>query len=146
MKASPTLRIRLPAASRAIIAADAERRHPEEACGALLGRTMSGGVEVVEAVPLPNAHSGDRRRRYALEPEALLAVHKNARGQGLRVVGYYHSHPDGTAVPSRTDREFAWPGTSYVLVAVTDGAAREVRSWRVVGEDDRDSFVEETIE
>ena len=47
------------------------------------------------------------------------------------VVGYYHSHPGGQAVPSRRDRALAWPQATYLIVATADGAMRERRGWRL---------------
>ena len=56
-----------------------------------------------------------------------------AAGSTSEVVGYYHSHPDGLATPSSTDRQSAWPGVSYIIVAVKSGRAMEVRSWSFDG-------------
>ena len=82
------------------------------------------------SLPAENVHP-DRRRRYALAPEALLAAQKAARAEGLDLVGYYHSHPDHPPRPSAADRRDAWPGVSYLIVAVAGGAAGEARSWRL---------------
>lgn len=49
----------------------------------------------------------------------------------LEVVGYYHSHPVGPAVPGATDRTDAWPGVSYLIVSASGTSAGEVRSWRL---------------
>jgi proteasome lid subunit RPN8/RPN11 len=62
----------------------------------------------------------------------------------MQLVGFYHSHPDGAAVPSPFDREAAWPWYSYLIVPVRGGAAGSVRSWRL--RDARVDFVEEKIE
>lgn len=127
---------------------EALRRHavdayPEECCGFLLGRTTGDGA-VVEAVsPARNEATDGRSSRYLISPEAVLLA--RARGRELRreVVGYYHSHPDGSAEPSRHDLADAWPATSYVIVPVTDGAPGEPRSWRLRA--DRQGFLEEQI-
>ena len=126
------------------IGREAEARYPEEGCGFLLGRT-GGGAKVVERVVVAaNASSEGWRSRFLIHPEAVLAAHKAARGEGLEVVGVFHSHPDQPAVPSETDREGAWPGWSYVIVSVRAGQAAGVRSWRLTEAGGR--FVEETIE
>ena len=63
----------------------------------------------------------DRARCYAIAPERFLAVDRDARARGLDVVGFFHSHPDHPAVPSRTDLERAW--SSYVYVIAPTGSA-----------------------
>ena len=49
----------------------------------------------------------------------------------MEIVGYYHSHPSGEAIPSRRDRDAAWPGTSYMIGATTDETVSEWRSWHL---------------
>lgn len=135
---------------RASIEEHAESTYPEECCGVLIGRARleegnhASPESVVQSVrPTSNVHPGDRRHRYAIRPAALLAAHQEARAAGLDVVGYYHSHPDHAAVPSARDRATAWPGCSYVIIALAGGKVTEMRSWRLT--DDREQFEEETI-
>ena len=134
-----------------IISGDMEaiRRHgeaayPEECCGFLLGRTGGSSTAVERVVPVDNERQDSRHNRFLIHPETVLAAHKEARGLGLDVVGYYHSHPDHPAQPSEFDREHAWPGLSYVIVAVRSGKAEEARSWRL--SDDRARFEEEEMQ
>ena len=96
------------------IATDASSRYPIEACGILIGDRESGRHTVREVRVEPNSHGGSRRRRFAIAPEALLRAEKEARAAGLEVVGYYHSHPDAAAAPSKRDLEAAWPEVSYL--------------------------------
>lgn len=124
----------------------AEAAYPEECCGVLIGRSSRaerpvGAVELV--LPARNDHPDNRRTRYLIPPELLLAAHKQARAAGLDVLGYYHSHPDRPAVPSETDRQNAWPGVSYVILAVEQGRVAAIRSWRLV--DARGAFEEEAL-
>ena len=109
----------------------AEEALPEECCGVLLGRCEAGSTSVGRALPAVNTAS-DPSRRFEISPEVLLRAHDQAREEGLEVVGYYHSHPDGVAVPSATDRAAAWPGVSYLILAVNGGRRREARSWRLL--------------
>lgn len=149
-----------PAASLAVSAADmeaigrhAERTYPEECCGFLLGRAPApasqgagagDGATLVERVaPAANERQDSRHNRFVMSPETVLAAHKEARAAGLAVVGYYHSHPDHPAEPSEFDREHAWPGLSYLIVAVRDGRVDRARSWRL--RDDRERFEEEHL-
>lgn len=124
-----------------------EETYPEECCGFLIGRTgaAAGETTVVERLlPVPNERQDSRHNRFVIHPETVLAAHKEARAAGADVVGYYHSHPDHPARPSDFDREHAWPGLSYLIVAVAGGRAGDARSWRLT--DERDRFDEEIVE
>ena len=50
-------------------------------------------------------------------------------GEGLEIVGYYHSHPDHPAVPSAYDTAHAWPWYSYLIVRIEQGQPREAASY-----------------
>ncbi len=119
------------------IRCQAAEAYPTECCGILLGRRTGDDVEVDRLVTAPNATRENPTRRFAIAPELLLATHREARQAARLVVGYYHSHPDHPARPSRTDRRHAWPGVSYLIVSVDSGRAGDVRSWRLGdGEED----------
>jgi len=130
------------------IRAHAEAAYPEECCGALVG--WSGGVGgrgrgrvVVRAIPTGNGAVRGRGRRYLIPGEVVRAVEAEARAGGLAVVGFYHSHPDGGAEPSRSDLELAWPWYSYLIAGVSGGRAGAIRGWRL--RDDRATFEPETL-
>ena len=109
--------------------------YPEECCGALLGHEEEGDL-VVEAVrAIDNVREDERRRRFLVDPKDYLAVEREARLQGLTVLGFYHSHPDHPAKPSEFDRLHAWPNLSYLIVSVAEGAPEEMTCWRL--SDDR---------
>ena len=116
----------------------AEATYPEEACGGMLGRADSDTVEVVEVVSLANVREVERRRRYLIGPDDVLALERRAEARGLQVVGYYHSHPDAPAEPSAFDREHAWPWYVYLIVSVAEGRAAEAKAWRLA--DDRGEY------
>ncbi len=138
----------LSAADRETIEHHLEAGYPDEACGVMIGRELPGATptrtQVVRLVLADNAREDSRHNRYVIPPEAVLAAEKAARAEGLGVIGYFHSHPDHPARPSDFDREHAWPGLSYLIVAIRGGKAEDVRSWRLC--DDRESFLEETLE
>jgi proteasome lid subunit RPN8/RPN11 len=157
---SPAAPARTEPAALAVSAADmeaigrhAEHTYPEECCGFLLGRLPApatasegndGATTLVErVVPAANELPDSRHNRFGMTPETVLAAHKEARAAGLAVVGYYHSHPDHPAEPSEIDREHAWPGLSYLIVAVRGGQVDRARSWRL--RDDRERFEEEHL-
>jgi len=99
---------------------------------------------VVEIVAVENRREESRHNRYLIAPEQFLFADRAARGAGLDVIGFFHSHPDHPARPSAFDLEHAWPYYSYLIVGVTRGQAGEGRSWRLA--EDRSRFEEETVE
>jgi proteasome lid subunit RPN8/RPN11 len=121
-----------------------EATYPEECCGFLLGTAAGAETAVERTVAVENERPDSRHNRFVIQPETVLAAHKEARALGLEVVGYYHSHPDHPARPSEFDREHAWPGLSYLIVAVANGKAQDARSWRL--SDDRERFEEEEVD
>lgn len=148
------------------IAQAAVNSYPKECCGLLVGRREAIAAAesdhdsrtVVEVVAVENAwdvslleytdpqagrekdHSA--RDRYWIDPADLLRVQRQAREQGLEIIGIYHSHPDHGAVPSECDRALAWPVYSYLIVSVTAGQILDLKSWRL---DDQSQFQPEPV-
>lgn len=122
----------------------ASMSYPDECCGVLIGRVLGDSTVVERVLSVGNERNDSRHNRYLINPETVLAAHKEARALGLDVVGYYHSHPDHPARPSDFDREHAWPGVSYLIVAVEKRKVADIRSWRLA--DDRERFDEEEID
>jgi proteasome lid subunit RPN8/RPN11 len=121
-----------------------EATYPEE-CGGLLLGVIEGGRRVIRDVRrLRNIREDSRHNRVALDPLDYARAEREASERGLGVWGYYHSHPDHPAEPSRYDLEHA-PFTewSYLIVAVRGGRAAEIRAWTL--SEDRTQFDEEQI-
>jgi proteasome lid subunit RPN8/RPN11 len=70
-------------------------------------------------------------RRYTIAPETLLAAQRYARDRQLEIVGIYHSHPDGLAIPSECDRLWAWQQYSYIIASVREGKTVDIQSWQL---------------
>ncbi len=115
--------------------------YPAEACGGLVGREHGPSKHVTQTVRLRN--EADEHSRYFANPLDLLHLEQSVREQSLRVLGYYHSHPDCPAAPSETDRELAWPVLCYLIVPVLSGMAGEPKCW--VLRPDGSEFVEEPV-
>lgn len=130
-----------------IIRTHAASTYPEECCGIMLGYLANESKTVVEVIPTENAwskqESGGKRRRYAIAPEFMLKIQKEARSSSLNIIGIYHSHPDNPAIPSESDRTQAWQEYSYIIVSVPNKKAGELKSWCL---DDTHQFQEEKIE
>ncbi|WP_233130821.1 M67 family metallopeptidase [Sphingomonas jeddahensis] len=94
-----------------------------EVCGLLLGQRSQ-----VEAIaPCANVHTTPATH-FELDPAALFRALRAARGGGSRVIGHYHSHPSGDALPSITDAASAPPDGAFWLIA----ASSDLTAWRAV--------------
>jgi len=126
------------------IRAHGVRDYPYECCGLLLGRFEVDAKVVRETYPISNAREESaKRNRFLITPEELMRGEQYARSKEIEVVGFYHSHPDSPAVPSRYDLEHAWPTYSYIIVSTTPGNAGDLYSWEQ--EADRSHFNQEEI-
>ena len=137
--------IRLPNEQLTEIREHGVRDYPFECCGLLLGRFGEDGKSVKETYPISNAREESaKRNRFLITPEELMKGERYARSRDLEVVGFYHSHPDSPAVPSKYDLEHAWPTYSYIIVSTSEGQSGDLFSWEQ--ESDRSRFNEEKIE
>ena len=123
--------------------------YPNECCGIMIGRDVSDGActrRIVERLePMQNVFDRQQqRRRFAVDPLALMKAEKSAADAGQLVLGFYHSHPDHPARPSEFDREHAWPFYSYVIVAIAQGKPVDMTSW--VLDDQTQTFSRQDIE
>jgi proteasome lid subunit RPN8/RPN11 len=114
----------------AVLEAHLIRAYPREGCGVLVGRDGETGRTVEAVVGVENVRA-EESGRYEIHPERFLEIEKRARDAGASVVGFFHSHPDRPAEPSRFDRAHAWAYYSYVIASVVEGRLEEVRSFRL---------------
>jgi proteasome lid subunit RPN8/RPN11 len=125
-----------------------EDTYPHECCGALLGRFLSGEWMVEDAVRAGNTRTDSAHNRYNIAPVELVKIERGARGRGLDIAGFYHSHPDHPAQWSQTDfAEAHWIGCAYVITTVNQGKAAETNSFLLAGTTEEDKrFEQQTIE
>ncbi len=94
---------------------------PAEACGVVVG----AAADIAAAIRATNV-AADPTTAFEIDPATLVAVHRAERTGAGRVVGWYHSHPNGVARPSATDAARAAPDGRLWLIA----AAGQVAAWR----------------
>ncbi|HHL40163.1 MAG TPA: M67 family peptidase [Deltaproteobacteria bacterium] len=125
------------------LTAHARTAYPRECCGVLVGTASE--VKVVERVVRTENRNTERAGdRYEISPADLNRIDKEARAEGLDVLGFYHSHPDHADRPSRFDRERGQPWYSYLIVSVRGGRVESARSWCF--EEPDEPFAEEALE
>ena len=117
--------------------------YPNECCGVLLGKDQDGRKVVTDILPLENARADSPRNRFLILPEDFVRSDREARRRGVDILGFYHSHPDHPARPSEYDREHAWPWYTYLILAVENGAPREITGWLLT--EDRLKFLPEKL-
>lgn len=136
--------VRLDAAAVSAIAAAAVAAYPNEACGLLIGSTDDAGWRVKAAVAGPNVHP-EPRRRFEVDPKLVFAWMRKLRGSADSLVGHFHSHPDGPAEPSATDRDSAYDRNAlWLIAAVTRDGVRGLRAYRL-GKGSDPAFLEVPI-
>jgi proteasome lid subunit RPN8/RPN11 len=96
---------------------------PRECCG------LVEGVRSGENVSATRLHStrniAAEIDRFEIDPEAHFAILRSVRAKGSDIVGCYHSHPNGRAMPSAWDlanvgeEGFVW--LIYALTEQSDG-------------------------
>ncbi len=109
--------------------AHAQTTYPDECCGAMLGSVDGGDKLVRIAMILENVSEGSQAARYELRPEDLLKADREARKQGMDLVGIYHSHPDCGAYFSETDLKNSCPWYSFVVLSIRNGEFDHANSW-----------------
>lgn len=148
--------LHLPRAVYDAIRAHGEQTYPHECCGALLGRSSSADAgagqaaewHVEAAVPAGNTRTDSAHNRYNIAPAELVKIEREARGRGLDIAGFYHSHPDHPALWSPTDfAEAHWIGCCYVITSVTQRKATVTNSFLLAGRTEEDKgFEQQTID
>jgi proteasome lid subunit RPN8/RPN11 len=107
------------------IVTHARAEAPRECCGMLIGT----GTSVLEAAAARNI--AERPTRFLIDPQDHIDAIRRARERGLAVLGFYHSHPHSSPVPSETDVEEAtYPDHLYVIVGL-ERDTPEIRCFRL---------------
>jgi proteasome lid subunit RPN8/RPN11 len=124
-----TRQVELPAALADAIRAQARAASPYGCCGLLEGLRVEGvrgdrAFKVKALHPVRNLSS--EPARFEMEPQGQFAAHRAARANGAAIIGCYHSHPYGPALPSAADRA---------------GAGEENFLWLIAGDEGLNAFV-----
>jgi|SRR5690348_1739192 len=124
-----------------------EQTYPHECCGVLLGHADQEGRTVTRTVRCGNTRADSPHNRYHIAPSELVRIQRQAREEGLEIVGFYHSHPDHPARWSQTDlAEAHWIGCSYVITSVEKGSANITNSFLLAGDiEENKHFVDEPV-
>ena len=122
----------LTAAQAADLTQMAEAAYPREACALLVGRAEADRIEIAEIVAGDNV-AASPEREFEFDPAKHIALLRRLRESKAseRLVGHWHSHPNGRAEPSAQDAAMANdPGLVWLISAVTDGKADAPRAFK----------------
>jgi proteasome lid subunit RPN8/RPN11 len=94
-------------------------KHPEEACGLILGRTNSNEKHITEILFIENIdHSSEH---FTISPREQLTAIKYARSQNVEILGNWHSHPFTPSRMSDEDLRLAVDkNASYLILSLAD--------------------------
>lgn len=111
------------------ICEQAIKEYPQECCGILLGDKEN--KQVREICQAENADNADRQNMYfRIDPLELYQVEIKAEKEDMEIVGFYHSHVNHPAIPSKEDLVTMIPGLFYIIVSVVDGGYSEIKCYR----------------
>ncbi len=107
--------------------------YPLEGCGILIGHLDDAGEgsTIVDAIAGRNLVTDRAHDRYELDPGDIVAAERRARAEGIDIVGFWHTHPDHPARPSRFDTERAWPDYVYAICSTTRDGVVDTRYWHL---------------
>jgi proteasome lid subunit RPN8/RPN11 len=118
-----------------------EAAYPNEGCGVLIGHREDSGWRVTDAAAGTNVHP-EPRHRFEVDPKLVFDWMRKLRGGPVSLIGHFHSHPDGPAEPSATDRDSAYDRNAIWLIAgVPAGRLGTLRAFRP-GKGENPAFTE----
>jgi proteasome lid subunit RPN8/RPN11 len=112
-------RVVLTRAAHAAVADAVRAAWPCEMAAVLGGHEQLGTARVDTVVCHPESEL--RPDAFSLDPVGFARAEYALRSTGRRWLGFAHSHPNGTALPSLRDRAELWRGCVQ-LIAASDGA------------------------
>ena len=104
--------------------------YPQEACGFLVGKAG------VAKYFLQIENMDHSTVTYTMDPRQQLKAFKRISGDGLELLGIFHSHVASAAEPSQTDRQMAfYPEVSYLIVSLANMNQPDLKSYRIAGDE-----------
>lgn len=111
----------------------AEATYPKECCGILLGQQENEQRIVYRIASVKNAVAEElSAAHFLIDPLAVYRAEVASGQDGLKIVGFYHSHPDCSAIPSEEDIQHMIAGFSYPILSLQNGGCVTVRSFEKI--------------
>ena len=121
----------------AAIVAHARAWFPNECCGLVAGVERVGADGVREKVvrrvfALTNVDRSPEH--FTIDPLEQLAATREARAEGLTMLGNFHSHPATPARQSEEDKRLSYDHAASYLIVSMAGESPDLRSFHFDGE------------
>lgn len=107
-----------------------EQGLPNESCGLLAG-TVEGDVKVVTKVYLlTNVDASNEH--FSMDPKEQLKALKDARANGVDIIGNFHSHPESPSRPSEEDKRLAYDSSiEYLILSLMDRSTPVLKAFGI---------------
>ena len=113
---------------------------PNEACGLLAG-TVEGNVKTVTKVYLLK-NLDESNEYFSMDPKEQFAALKDARANGVGLIGNFHSHPESPSRPSEEDKRLAFdPTFEYLILSLQEEDNPVLKAFEV--DKDKNVFIHE---
>lgn len=113
------------------IEAAATKSYPEESCGLVIGHGNNDDGVVVTGVQIsPNLSEHDRNSSFEIDPQLRFDVMRKLHGGPERIVGHFHSHPNGPAQPSTRDSDQVWePDLVWIITSISNSRLGQTNAY-----------------
>ena len=93
---------------------------PNESCGLLAGTREDEEITVTKVYLLTNVDAS--REHFSMDPKEQLKAIKDARANGYKIIGNFHSHPDSPPLSIRErDKRLAFdPAIEYLILSLME--------------------------
>lgn len=129
-----------------IIIEHALSKLPQEACGLITGTEDAHACDnrkYVQKVYLLR-NTDESNEHFSMDPKEQLAVIKDSRTNGFKILGNFHSHPESPSRLSEEDKRLVFDlDMNYLIVSLMDPDKPVLKAFTVDG--NKDTF-EEAIE
>ena len=106
---------------------------PREICGFLVGQIKENQYFVHFGLGVQNSAERDQHHRYQISTEAFVEAERLLQMQKLHIIGIFHSHPNGQALPSQLDIDYFFPGWIYLIIGVSAHGVNDRRAFQLSG-------------
>jgi proteasome lid subunit RPN8/RPN11 len=149
--------LRLSKKAWAEISRHAQEAFPEECCGVILSNGISDQVHALRNIQNqlhaidPETYPRTATIAYAMDPQELNDVIREAESRAAKLIAFYHSHPNHEAYFSAEDKAFAspfgeptFPETAQIVISIYGGVVKRVAAF--AWSEDTQDFVELPVE
>ncbi len=101
---------------------------PNESCALVF--SFPDDSLIVDRVIFVKNISTSPRTEYLIDPFELLSIEEKQTALGLELMGIFHSHPNGKAIPSKTDLLYSVPNLYYLILKLDQNSnTTAVKCW-----------------